>query len=187
MPTLRPNSLRDPESIAHRAGCRDLIVNRSTKMNPLQDYCAAALRDQIGRDFGTSAPTLLDQKRIDRFAQCTGDTQWIHVDVERARTESPVSTTIAHGLLVLALIPSVHFELGVYPKDALNILNYGFDHVRFLAPVPSGTAVVMRVELSDVEHKQPGSFLVRCRNSAYSTSDPERPVMVADSLAMVTT
>jgi acyl dehydratase len=149
------------------------------------DYLTATLPDHVGRDFGSSAPVLLDQSCIDQFAHCTGDKQWIHVDVERARAESPLSSTIVHGLLILSLIPAAHYELGVYPGDAASVLNYGFDRVRFLAPVPSGTAVTMKVEISEVETKQPGRFLVRCKNTAFSSDDRERPVMVAESLAMV--
>lgn len=143
------------------------------------------LRDHIGHDFGCSAPRLLDQLRIDHFAECTGDDQWIHVDVERARTQMPGGRTIAHGLLLLALLPAAQYELGVYPDDATNMLNYGFDKVRFLAPVPAGTAVVMRVELAEVEAKGPGRTLVRCRNMAYADGALDKPLMVADSLAMV--
>ncbi|MEJ8810051.1 MaoC family dehydratase [Variovorax ureilyticus] len=154
-------------------------------MTPLKNYSIATLKDHVGHDFGASAPTLLDQRRIDRFAGCTGDDQWIHVDAERARTESPFGQTIAHGLLVLSLVPSAHFELGVYPGDAKGVLNYGFDRVRFLSPVPSGTYVRLHVELVEVTEKQPGQWLVRCKNTAYAGGDSWRPVMVAESLAMV--
>ena len=99
----------------------------------------ATLPQHVGHDFGLSAAVPLDQPRIDHFAECTGDDQWIHVDVERARTQSPLGGTIAHGLLSLSLIPAAHYGLGVYPDDAINVLNYGFDKVRFLAPVPAGT------------------------------------------------
>ena len=150
-----------------------------------KNYAAATLTAHVGHDFGASAPVLLDQQRIDGFAGCTGDNQWIHVDVERARKQSQFGNTIAHGLLLLSLIPAMHFELGVYPADALNVLNYGFEKVRFLAPVPAGTAVYLRTELAEVSPKQQGTFLVRCTNALHSKDHPERPVMVADSLALV--
>lgn len=150
-----------------------------------KNYSAATLKDHAGHDFGASAPVLLDQQRIDRFAQCTGDDQWIHVDVERARGESQFGSTIAHGMLVLSLIPKMQFDLGVYPADALNVLNYGFERVRFLTPVPAGTSVYLRTELTEVSVKQPGCFLVRCKNAMYATVDAARPVVVADSLALV--
>jgi acyl dehydratase len=149
------------------------------------DHRVATLHDSVGHDFGLSTPVTLDQTRIDRFAHCTGDHQWIHVDVERARRESPAGGTIAHGLLTLSLIPAAQFELGVYPSDASNVLNYGFERVRFLAPVPEGSAIAIRVELADVEGKGSGRYLVRSRNTAYRAGDLERPVMVADTLAMV--
>ena len=110
-------------------------------MNRPANYQVATLRDHVGHDFGCSTSRLLDQPRIDEFAECTGDDQWIHVDVERARTQMPGGRTIAHGLLLLGLLPAAQYELGVYPDDAANMLNYGFDKVRFLAPVPAGTAV----------------------------------------------
>jgi acyl dehydratase len=149
------------------------------------NYSVATLKNHIGHDIGISAAVRLDQSRIDRFAECTGDDQWIHVDVERARTQSPLGGTIAHGLLTLALVPAAHYALGVYPADANNVLNYGFDNVRFLGPVPAGTALQLRVELAEVEDKGKGRTLVRCRNTAFAEGTPERPLMVADSLALV--
>ena len=143
------------------------------------------LANHVGHDFGAAAPVTLTQSRIDEFAECTGDNQWIHVDVERARTQMPGGRTIAHGLLLLSLIPAAQYELGVYPKDAANVLNYGFDKVRFLAPVPAGTSVVMRAELTGVEAKGPGRMLARCRNTVCAADAPDRPLLVADSLAMV--
>ena len=143
------------------------------------------LRDHVGHDFGCSIAVLLDQSRIDHFAESTGDGQWIHVDVERARAQMPGGRTIAHGLLLLSLLPAAQYELGVYPDDAANVLNYGFDKVRFLAPVPAGTSVTMRVELAAVEAKGSGRTLVRCRNTAYADGALDAPLMVAESLAMV--
>ena len=154
-------------------------------MSTLSDYRVATLQERVGHDFGVSKPIVLDQARIDQFAGCTGDHQWIHVDVERAQRDSPLGGTIAHGLLTLALIPAAQFELGVYPSDAVNVLNYGFERVRFLAPVPSGAAIAIRVELAEVDTKGTGRFLVRSRNTAYQVDHPDKPVMVADTLAMV--
>jgi acyl dehydratase len=150
-----------------------------------ENHCVANLHDHVGHDFGLCAPVVLDQPRIDHFAQCTGDHQWIHVDVERARHSGPFGGTIAHGLLTLSLIPAIQYELGVYPADAGNILNYGFEKVRFLAPVPAGKSIVTRVELAAVEAKGPGRYLVRTKNTAYMAGETERPVLVAESLAMV--
>ena len=150
-----------------------------------ENYHAATLPSNVGHVFGVSRPVCVDQTRIDQFAQCTGDDQWIHVDVARARAESPFGTTIAHGLLILSLIPVAQYELGVYPHDARSVLNYGIEKVRFLAPVPAGMSLVMRVELSAVEEKGPGRFLVRCTNTACDAAAPDKKVMVAESLGMV--
>ena len=155
-------------------------------MSAPENHRVANLHRHVGHDFGLSAPVVLDQPRIDHFAQCTGDHQWIHVDVERARDSGPFGGTIAHGMLTLSLIPAVQYELGVYPDDAGNVLNYGFEKVRFLSPVPSGSAIVTRVELAEVQAKGPGRCLVRTKNTVYVAGDVERPVLVAESLAMVT-
>jgi acyl dehydratase len=88
---------------------------------------------------------------------------------------------------MLSLIPAVHFELGVYPPDARGVLNYGFEKVRFLAPVAAGASLVVRVGISAVEDKGAGRFLVRCTNSAFKANEPAVPVMVAESIAMVIT
>lgn len=150
-----------------------------------EGHSITTLSNHVGHDFGLSQPVLLDQSRIDEFAHCTGDHQWIHVDVERARSESPFGGTIAHGLLTLSLIPAVQYELGVYPRDAGNVLNYGFEKVRFLAPVAAGSPIVMRVELAAVESKGPGRYLVRTKNTAFAAGETGRPVLVAETLAMV--
>ncbi|HQR19235.1 MAG TPA: MaoC family dehydratase [Burkholderiaceae bacterium] len=150
-----------------------------------ENYHAATLPDNVGHVFGVSEPVHIDQQRINEFAHCTGDDQWIHVDVERARRESPVGSTIAHGLLVLSLVPVAQYQLGVYPPDARSVLNYGMEKIRFLAPVPAGTSLAIRVELAAVEAKGPGRFLVRCLNTAFNPDAPDRTVMVGESLAMV--
>ena len=149
------------------------------------DYRVATLADHVGHDFGASTPVLLDQQRISLFAECTGDRQWIHVDVDRARRESPFGTTIAHGALLLSMAVGAQFELGVYPGDAGQVLNYGFDRVRFLAPVPAGSVLTVRVELKGVEPKGEGRWIVRLASTAYTVAEPQRPVLVAESLAMV--
>src|SRR5436305_1798041 len=82
---------------------------------------------------------------------CTGDKQWIHVDVERARRESPFGGPIAHGYLTLSLVAAMVMELGVIPQDADTGLNYGLDKVRFIAPVKAGARVRMRASLASAE------------------------------------
>ncbi len=107
----------------------------------LTGYAMTTLEDFKGREIGVSEWVVVDQKRIDEFADCTGDRQWIHVDVERARRESPYGGTIAHGYLTLSLAASLTIEAGVIPSDAGAALNYGLDKVRFIAPVRAGARV----------------------------------------------
>src|SRR2546430_13023407 len=104
----------------------------------MAQYSMASAPRFVGRELGASDWVAVDQERMDAFAACTGDRQWIHVDVERARRESPFGGPIAHGYLTLSLVAAMVMELGVIPPDAATGLNYGLDKVRFLAPVKAG-------------------------------------------------
>ncbi len=94
----------------------------------------ADLQPLVGESIGTSEWLLIDQARVNQFADATGDHQWIHVDVERAK-EGPFGGTIAHGFLTLSLLPAF-FATAFAVKDVRSGLNYGLDKVRFIAPVP---------------------------------------------------
>ena len=124
----------------------------------MSNLTLAGLSDRIGHELGLSDWVTIDQPRIDAFAACTGDRRWIHVDVERAKRESPFHSPIAHGYLTLAMVAPLAMEIGVIPKDAAAGLEYGIDKVRFLAPVPSGARVRLRVVLcrGRAEGKWPG-------------------------------
>ena len=104
----------------------------------MSDLTLAGLNERVGGELGVSDWVTIDQGRIDAFASCTGDRQWIHVDEERAKRESPFRGTVAHGYLTLSMIAPLAMQVGVIPKDAAAGLNYGIDKVRFLAPVPAG-------------------------------------------------
>lgn len=98
----------------------------------------AELAARVGTELGVSSWITVGQQRIDEFAQCTEDHQWIHVDVERARRESPFKDTIAHGYLTLALLAPTTFEILSANVAIRQAVNYGLDKVRFLAPVRAG-------------------------------------------------
>src|SRR6201998_1474834 len=102
--------------------------------------------DAVGQDFGASDWVTVDQDRIDAFADATSDHQWITADVERARTESPYGSTIAHGFLMLSLIPALS-KANYRVENAKMGINYGLNKVRFLAPVPAGSRVRVRSQL----------------------------------------
>ena len=122
------------------------------------------------------------QERIDRFAACTGDDQWIHVDVDRAQRESPFGGTVAHGYLTLSLVaPMVTRLVPGRPRAALN---YGLDRVRFIAPVRAGSRVRGRVSIASLQPQGNGRTLMK----ATCTLDIEgeaKPALVAELLCMV--
>lgn len=93
-----------------------------------------------GRRVGESDWLTVTQELVNDFARVTGDNQWIHVDPERARAESPMGTTIAHGFLTLSLLPGLVQQVVSYPTARMS-LNYGFDRVRFVSPVPVGAEI----------------------------------------------
>ena len=147
-------------------------------------YRMSTLPHFVGREIGVSEWTLVDQRRIDAFAECTGDRQWIHVDVERARRESPYGGTIAHGYLTLSLAASLCIEAGAIPSDASAALNYGLDKVRFMAPVRAGARVRNRVVLASCERKATDRVLIRLRNTIEIEGE-DKPALVAESLALL--
>jgi acyl dehydratase len=144
----------------------------------------ANIRESIGDELGVSDWLTVDQARIDQFAECTGDDQWIHVDVERAKRESPFRGTIAHGYLTLSLIARLSMQIGVLPKDVVAGLNYGLDKVRFLAPVRAGARVRLRVTLVGVEPKEAGQMVIKTSNTL-EVEGSDRPALVAEALALL--
>ena len=150
----------------------------------IEGYCMAALGEFTGREIGVSDWVEVDQHKIDEFADCTGDRQWIHVDVERARRESPYGGTIAHGYLTLSLAASMTIEAGAIPPDAAAALNYGLDKVRFIAPVKAGARVRNRVVLLAADEKEPGRVLIKMQNTIEIEGEA-KPALIAESLAML--
>ncbi len=137
----------------------------------------------IGREVGVSDWLTVDQERISQFADATGDHQWIHIDVERAKRESPFGTTIAHGYLTLSLLPLLQASAAVMPIGFKAAINYGLDRARFIAPVPAGARIRDRIELTSVEDKGAGRTLVTTRHTV-EIEGQEKPAMIADSLTM---
>jgi len=153
-------------------------------MDSATPYSLSTLEHFVGREIGVSSWHVVDQRRIDEFAECTGDMQWIHVDVERAKRESPYGGTIAHGYLTLSMIATLCIEAGAVPADASAALNYGLDKVRFLAPVRAGARVRNHVSLTSVERKGKGRALIGMRHTLEIEGE-SRPALVADTLAML--
>jgi acyl dehydratase len=97
------------------------------------------------------------QTLIDQFADATGDQQWIHVDPKRAKAESPYGTTIAHGFLTLSLLSQLHFQAVQIQGDFSRVINYGFNRVRFPAPVPAGARIRLHNTLYAIEEIEGGT------------------------------
>jgi acyl dehydratase len=144
----------------------------------------ATLENFVGKELGVSEWVAVDQQMIDKFADCTGDRQWIHVDIERARRESPFRTPIAHGYLTLSLVATLAQDLGIMPENTQAAFNYGLDKVRFVAPVKAGARVRLRTTLMSVEEKGPGQYLMKAGNTVEIDGD-ERPALVAETLVML--
>jgi len=110
----------------------------------------------VGEEIGASSWTLLDQARINEFAHCTGDHQWIHVDAERAARESPFGGTIAHGFLTLSMLSRLSHDCFEIRGDFKMRINYGLNRVRFPAPVPAGSRIRPRFTLQSLDEFDEG-------------------------------
>jgi acyl dehydratase len=150
----------------------------------IPNYTMATAPQFIGSELGSSDWVTVGQDRIDQFAACTGDRQWIHVDVERARRESPFGGPVAHGYLTLSLVAAMVMELGVIPPDAATGLNYGLDKVRFVAPVKAGARVRMRASLVAAEPQNGGRMLLKLQ-STLEIEGEANPALVAEVLCML--
>jgi acyl dehydratase len=125
----------------------------------------------------------ITQDRINTFADCTDDHQFIHVDEEAAKN-TPFGGTIAHGFLTLSLLSKMAEGNGVIPENVVMGLNYGFDKVRFLAPVKSGKRVRANAEIADITRKDGDRFLIKQAISVEIEGE-ETPALVAEWLTMV--
>jgi len=133
----------------------------------------------VGRELGVSDWLAVDQARIDRFAEITGDRQWIHVDVERARRE--IGGPIAHGFLTLSLLPTLTTSV-MHFQGVTRGVNYGFDKVRFLSPVPAGARIRSRHVLKAIEPKAGGVCVTQTCTVEIEGAD--KPALVCDWLGV---
>ena len=147
-----------------------------------EETTRAQLEQRVGAELGVSDWFAIDQERVNDFADVTLDHQFVHVDVERARA-TPFGGTIAHGLLTLSLI--VHLCLPFVPKLAGTklLVNYGFDKVRFSAPVKVGSRIRARTSLADVTERRPGQVIIKL-DVTVEIENEEKPALVAEWLSM---
>jgi acyl dehydratase len=144
-----------------------------------------ALKALIGQELGVSDWLEVTQDLIDRFAEVTGDHQWIHVDVERAKREMPGGKTIAHGYLLLSLLPKL--GAGIYKLSwPSRSINYGSDKVRIVNPVKAGARIRLRQSLVAVEDGAPGAHRITVRQTL-EIENEAKPAMIADTIRMTFT
>jgi acyl dehydratase len=137
----------------------------------------------IGQELGPSEWVTVTQEMINKFAEATGDHQWIHVDVERAKRDMPGGKTIAHGYLTLSLLPRLAPTLMTVEKRSRGI-NYGSNKVRFISPVPAGARVRLKQRIVKAEEVEGGG--VRVYNEmTMEVEGGQRPAMVAETIGVV--
>ena len=143
----------------------------------------AELSALVGQEVALSDWVVISQERVDQFAQATGDHQWIHVDVERAKKDMPGGKTIAHGFLTLSLIPMLNHQIS-HINNVRNGINYGCNKVRFTSPVPAGSRVRARAKLIAADPMDKGG--VRLTNQVtIEIEGQERPACVAETMSIV--
>lgn len=143
----------------------------------------AEIRVRVGSETGVSEWLTVDQARIDAFAEATEDRQFIHTD-PAAAAQTPFGGTIAHGFLTLSLLSRMGAEAMLLPDTLQMAVNYGFDRIRFLAPVPAGKRVRGRFRLDSAEEKAPGQILLR-HHVTVEIEGEEKPALTADWIGLM--
>jgi len=141
------------------------------------------IKARVGTEVGVSDWLLVDQPRIDAFADVTEDPQFIHIDPEAA-AKTLFGGTIAHGFLTLSLLSRMAADAMLRPDDVKMGVNYGFEKVRFLAPVRSGKRVRGRFTLALFEEKRPGQYQF-VHNVTVEIEGEEKPALIADWIGMI--
>ena len=142
------------------------------------------LQANVGKNVGESQWRTVDQQRIDGFAELTEDPQWIHTDPERAAKESPFGATIAHGFLSLSLLSAMAIDVLPTIKGQVMGINYGFDKVRFLNPVRSGSQVRGHFKLAGVGPRGDNQLLIRYAISV-EIDGVDKPAIACEWLSLI--
>ncbi|MEW5734392.1 MAG: MaoC family dehydratase [Thermodesulfobacteriota bacterium] len=145
----------------------------------------AKIKEKVGAVLGVSDWIQITQDRVNAFAECTEDRQWIHVDIEQAK-KGPFGGPIAHGFLVLSMVPFFSAQIGVIPEGAIMAVNYGLNKVRFVNPVKVGSRIRDNVTLSAVEEKEGKRVLITSTHTI-EIENETKPAAIAEMLAMFMT
>ncbi len=140
------------------------------------------IKNRIGQELGVTDWFQMDQDRINKFADCTMDHQWIHVDEERAK-QGPFGQTIAHGYLTLSLLPYFSENYALLPEGTMMAINYGLNKMRLINPVKSDARIRDRIVLSDVVEKKGGRILMTTTHTIEIEGE-EKPALIAEVLSM---
>ena len=143
-----------------------------------------AYQDMVGKEVGVSSWHLVDQPRIDTYADVIEDHQFIHVDPERAKKETAFGTTIAHGFLTMSLLSIMSYEVMPVIAGTTMGVNYGFDKLRFISPVRSGKRVRGRFVLAEAKLRKPNELQSRT-NVTVEIEGEDKPALVADWLGLI--
>jgi acyl dehydratase len=143
-----------------------------------------AYRNMVGEEVGVSSWHLVDQNRIDLFADVIDDHQFIHVDPERAKRETSFGTTVAHGFLTMSLMSIMSYEVMPVIEGTTMGVNYGFDNLRFISPVRAGSRVRGRFRLAEARLRKPKELQSRT-NVTVEIEGEEKPALVADWIGLI--
>lgn len=143
-----------------------------------------AYQAMVGKEIGVSSWHLIDQPRIDTYADVTEDHQFIHVDPERAKTETAFGTTIAHGFLTMSMMSAMSYEVMPAIAGTTMGVNYGFDKLRFISPVRSGKRVRGRFVLAEAKLRKAGELQSRT-NVTVEIEGEDKPALVAEWLGLI--
>src|ERR1700745_1785588 len=138
----------------------------------------------VGKEIGVSSWHLIDQKRIDAYADVIEDHQFIHVDPERAKRETAFGTTIAHGFLTMSLMSIMSYEVMPVIAGTTMGVNYGFDRLRFMSPVRAGSRVRGRFVLTEAKLRKPKELQSRT-NVTVEIEGEDKPALVADWIGLI--
>jgi acyl dehydratase len=139
------------------------------------------LRAKVSAEFGPwSAPIDVPQAKINAFADVTGDHQWIHVDLERSKRESPIGGPVAHGFLTLSMLPAFTIDSGWTVVGYRNVINYGANKLRFISPVPAGSKVHARQRIVAVEARPQGTQVTT--ESQVQVVGAEKPALTYEGI-----
>ena len=144
----------------------------------------AAYRAMVGSEIGVSSWHLIDQNRINVYADVIEDHQFIHVDPERAKKEAPFGTTVAHGFLTMSLMSIMSYEVMPAIEGTTMSVNYGFDKLRFISPVRAGRRVRGRFTLAEAKLRKPTELLSRT-NVSVEIEGEDKPALVAEWIGLI--